>query len=156
MRRHWQARTPRERRLLAAAAAVLAGLLLWAGAWEPLERKRDTLRREVTENAEALAWLLPTAARHEARVPAAGDNASLLSRVDAAAGTHGVQAQLATLEPDGKHLIRMQFNEVRFDAFARWLDTLARQGVAVEELSLQRSTAPGRVHARLTLRDTRA
>lgn len=156
MNRHWQERTPRERRVLVAGAVVLAGVLLWVGAWEPLERKRAALRQEVADNAAALAWLRPAVADREAAGALVEDDASLLARVDATARTHGVQAQLSSIEPEGPRRIRLQFADVPFDALARWLAALADQGVTVDELSLQRSPGAGRVQARLALRDERA
>jgi general secretion pathway protein M len=156
MNRHWQARTPRERRILVAGAIVLAGILAWVGAWEPLDRKRAALRQQVSDNAAALAWLRPAAANAAATGIRDEDGASLLARVDTTARTHGVQAQLSSIEPEGTQRIRLQFADVPFDALARWLEALAAQGVSVDELSIQRSPGAGRVHARLALRDHRA
>lgn len=156
MNRLWHSRTPRERRVLIAGAAVLAGIVLWVGAWEPLAHKRAALRQQVSDNAAALAWLRPAAADPGADGSAAREDGSLLARVDAAARRHGVQAQLSNIEPEGAQRIRLQFADVPFDALARWLDALAAQGVSVDELSVQRSPGAGRVHARLSLRDERA
>lgn len=156
MIRHWQERSPRERGVLVGGALVLAGILAWVGAWEPLEHKRAALRQQVSDNAAALAWLRTAVEAHEAGGTRAGDDASLLARVDTTARTFGVQSQLSSIEPDGAQRIRLQFADVPFDALARWLDALAKQGVTVDELSLQRGPGAGRVHARLALRDERA
>jgi general secretion pathway protein M len=153
VRQHWRQRTVRERRVLVAGAVVLVGILAWVGVWEPLQHERAALRQQVSDNAVALAWLRPAVAAHEAGGAPAGADASLLARVDVAARAHGVQGQLSSIEPQGTQSIRLQFADVPFDAFARWLEALAVQGVAVHELSLQRSTGAGRVHARLELRD---
>jgi type II secretory pathway component PulM len=47
----------------------------------------------------------------------------------------------------------VQLSGADFDVLATWLEGAAADGIRVEELSLQRASGPGRVDARVSLRE---
>lgn len=147
----------RDRRILAVGAALVAAMLLWAFAWEPLVRSRDALRAEAVDNAAALAWMRPAAERLIARGGVAAtpssDGRSLLARVDAGAREAGLAASLLGVEPQGGDRVRVQFGAADFGLLAEWLERAAAAGIVIEEFSAQRAAGTGRVDARLLLRE---
>ncbi len=147
----------RDRRVLVIGTALVAAMLLWALVWEPLARSREALRAEAADNAAALAWMRPAAERLIARGGVAAtpssDGRSLLARVDAGAREAGLAASLLGVEPQGGDRVRVQFGGADFDLLAGWLERAAAAGIVIEEFSAQRAAGPGRVDARLVLRE---
>lgn len=158
MKEFWTRLEERERRLLRLAAAVIALALLWGWAWDPLARSRAALRAEAAGNAAALAWMRPAVQQWSTSgarpigpgVPA--DGRSLLARVDGDARAAGLAGGLLGVEPLGVDRVRANFSGVDFDALIGWLQSAAGTGLAVEEFSARRAAGPGRVDARVLLR----
>jgi general secretion pathway protein M len=88
-----------------------------------------------------------------ARVARAGGGGSLLARVDAGARVAGLGGSLVGIEPQDAQHVRVQLSGADFDVLASWLEGAAADGIRVEELSLQRASGPGRVDARVSLRE---
>lgn len=154
-RTRWAALAPREQRVLAAGAVVLALVILFLGIWEPTVAARQE-RREALEDARALAVLLEQLAVEKQRSrgagPAASGSQSLLSVVDASRRTSGVTKPPSRLQPEGDGIVRIWLEDVPFDPLLRWLAELQqRHGVRVDAADIERESAPGLVNARLTL-----
>lgn len=150
---------PRERAIVAAGAAVLLLLVLWLWLWEPLARRVEELEQGVAVQEEDLAWMQQAAAeitqlRRSAGAGGTGglQGRSLLAVVDQAARTAGLSGGLKRIEPEGQSRVRVQFEQIAFDDFMRWLDGMQRQyGVFTQTITIERGEAPGRVNIRLTL-----
>ncbi|BCO31810.1 hypothetical protein TspCOW1_19130 [Thiohalobacter sp. COW1] len=150
---------PRERAIVAAGAAVLLLLVLWLWLWEPLAQRVEELEQGVAVQEEDLAWMQQAAAeitqlRRSGGAGGAGglQGRSLLTVVDQATRTAGLNTGLKRIEPEGQARVRVQFEQIAFDDFMRWLDGLQRQyGVFTQTITIEREEAPGRVNIRLTL-----
>ena len=79
--------------------------------------------------------------------------ARVLARVDAGARVAGLGGSLVGVEPQDAQRVRVQLSGADFDVLASWLEGAAADGIRVEELSLQRASGPGRVDARVSLRE---
>lgn len=147
--------SPRDRRILAIGAPLAAALLLWAFAWDPLARSRDELRTLALAQAEAMPRLRAQADAALARGPQAAapvDGRSLIARVDAELRAAGLGGALVGVEPQGEGRVRVQLVGADFETLVATLEgPLA--SAAVDELSLQRAGAEGRVDGRLVLRE---
>lgn len=158
LQRFWQGRAPRERVMLARGAVVLAAIAIYFLAWEPLRDSRNALRERVaTANAD-LAWMRAIAPQVAAQAPVQSDGVrdtrSLLARVDASAREAGLGGALLRVEPVAQGQVRVQFEDVGFDALMRWVEALStRHGTRIGELSAQRAAGVGRVDVHLSLEE---
>jgi general secretion pathway protein M len=157
MKTWWAGLGTRDRGVLQIGAVLALLMLLWALAWQPLSRARDSLRAQAIAQAEALAWMRPAAQQLAAAGGLAGaptaDARSLLARIDAGAREAGLGGSLVSVEPQGANRVRATLSATDFDVLAGWLQQISGQGVALEQLSVQRANA-GRVDARVLLAET--
>ena len=158
MRAWWNAREPRERRVLLIGGAVTAVLLLWALVWYPLQRSRTELRQRVETQRIDLQQMRSDSARVAqlrglgARAKVERQGKSLLALADATARGAQLANELRRVEPVGPKSVRVSFEGASFDAIADWLEGLARDfGVVATDFSADRAEGAGRVNARVTL-----
>jgi len=150
---------PRERLLLAFAAAVLILFLVFVLVLQPLRAGYHKLQASVAEQRDTVQWMQQSA-RQVQRLQV-GSNAaagnlggrSLLAVTDSTARAGGLGPALKRIEPEGGDGVRVWLDGVAFDDLVKWLGTLSTsQGVDVTSASMERDEAPGRVNARLTLK----
>lgn len=160
MRAWWNAREPRERRVLLIGGAVTAVLLLWALVWYPLQRSRTELRQRVETQRIDLQQMRSDSARVAqlrglgARAKVERQGKSLLALADATARGAQLANELRRVEPVGPKSVRVSFEGASFDAIADWLEGLARDfGVVATDFSADRAEGAGRVNARVTLEE---
>jgi general secretion pathway protein M len=160
MRAWWNAREPRERRVLLIGGAVTAVLLLWALVWYPLQRSRTELRQRVETQRIDLQQMRSDSARVAqlrglgARAKVERQGKSLLALADATARGAQLANELRRVEPVGPKSVRVSFEGASFDAIADWLEGLARDfGVVATDFSADRAEGTGRVNARVTLEE---
>lgn len=169
MRTWWQGRSERERLLLALAAGALLLLSFYLWVWEPLQQELRGLRQSVEQQSAELAWMRSAAGevrRLQSRAAAAAssmaapaaDNSSaaggpsLLTLVDQTAKLAGLGSVLKRLEPQGRDRLRVQMEQVGFDALLLWLTALQNEhGLILVNAVMNRQTMQGRVDARLIL-----
>ena len=142
-----QSRTPRERGLIAAAAALL---VVWAVAilvWQPLRSGRAALEEDLLRADQMLA-------RVQRLPPPAGaapvnDDRPLSVIATTSAGDMGLQVR--RLQPQGD-AVQVQVEDASFDFVLLWIAALERDhGLRLSDLTLTRRPAPGSVAATLTL-----
>lgn len=160
MREWWNAREPRERRILLIGGAVTAVLLIWALVWYPLQRSRAELRLRVDTQRSDLQQMRSDSARVAqlrglgARAKVERQGKSLLALADATARGAQLANELRRVEPVGPKSVRVSLEGASFDAVADWLDGLSRDfGVVATDLSADRAEGAGRVNARVTLEE---
>lgn len=160
MRTWWQAREPREQKLLAGGAVLAAVLLAWALAWHPLAAKRADLRQRIAIAEGDLVQVRMAAAqveeRRQAGVRGGADRAgrSLLALADASARDAGLGGALKRVEPVDGQAVRVSFEFASFDTLVSWLESLGSDyGIIAATLSADRADAPGLVHAQVLLND---
>ena len=150
-----QTLSPRERAALLGGGAVLALVLFYVAAWEPLATRRAELAERVTQQRTQLAWMQAAAA--EARTllarggPQQAAGGSLLSLIDRTAGEAGLGDAVRRLAPEGDDGVRVWLGEAPYAATVQWLESLARLGISPLSVQMERHEASGRVEARLLL-----
>ncbi|PRB83835.1 type II secretion system protein GspM [Pseudomonas sp. MYb185] len=152
----WAGLAPRERVILGAGVAVLVLLLLWLAIWEPLAKKRESLRTDISALSADLAWMQQVAGqvkRRAAQQQTQGNGAtaggSVLTLVEVSASAAGLRDSLERVQPEGQGA-RLWFNETGFDALLGWLGELEqRHGLQVSQLAVDAGNAPGLVSARV-------
>lgn len=142
-----QSRTPRERRLIAAAAALLAVWAVVMLVWQPLRSGRAALEADLLHADQMLARVqrLPTTAG------AAPVNDDRPLSVIATTSAADMGLQVRRLQPQGD-AVQVQVEDASFDFVLLWIAALERDhGLRLSDLTLIRRPAPGSVAATLTL-----
>ncbi len=144
----WRQRSPREQRLLALAAALLAALLAWLLILRPLASARAAALDEARSAQDQLARTRTLAAAIRARpAPPAGPMIDLIGRRLAEAGLTP-----ARLEAQGPGQALVEIAAVNGRLAIGWAAALEqRDGLVVEELEASRNTDQS-VRLRLNVR----
>jgi len=161
MREWLEGLEPRERLLVIAGTGLLAVFLVFALVWLPLHSGYKDLRARVAEQHDTIAWMQRSVKQIE-QLKRSGGTAvtglggrSLLAVTDSTARAGGLGTELKRVEPEGKDSVRVWLDGASFDVLVKWLGTLsATHGIHVDNATLERNDAPGRVNARLTLQAT--
>ncbi|MDV7394153.1 type II secretion system protein GspM, partial [Arthrospira platensis SPKY1] len=137
-------------------------LLVYVLFWEPFQANSRRLQRSVAELRADLAWM-QQAARDIKRLDGAGearpadDGRSLLTLVDQTARTAGLSDTLKRVAPQGTDQLSAQLDLVEFDRLIGWLGDLERNhSIGIVNLSVDRTSAAGRVNARVIVRSARS
>ncbi len=146
----WQQRTPRERAILFAGAAVLGVGFVYAYLWLPLERDHARLSADVPRLRNEAQQMRDDAReiesmRARAKAPPADLKAALSA---AAAGQKGVAPPQISAEADGG--LRVVFPSVRFDDWVSWLAATSAYGVRLATVRVEPLDTPGLVKASAT------
>ena len=145
-------------RLLYAAGAIVAGLLLmFVLIWKPIHSGYQTLSSNVTEQRGTLLWMQQSAQKIS-QLKGSGGSAkglggrSLLAVTDSTARAGGLGPALKRVEPEGSNGVRVWLDGASFDELIKWLGTLSTShGIDADSVTMERNDAAGRVNARLTL-----
>lgn len=148
-------RSPRERQVLVGGAAVLAALLFYLVAWEPLTDRERELAARVAQQREQLAWMRSAAAELRTMTPRGSpgteDGGSLLSVIDRSANDAGLASAVRRLAPEGDGRVRVWLGDAPYRTTVRWLESLARRGVVPLSVQMERGESAGQVEVRLLL-----
>jgi general secretion pathway protein M len=162
MKAWWETLSARERGLVAAGALLTLALLAYVLFWEPFQANSRRLQGSVAELRADLAWM-QQAAREIRRLDGAGearpaeDGRSLLTLVDQTARAAGLGNALKRVAPQGADQLSAQLDAVEFDRLIAWLGDLERDhAIGIVNLSVDRTSAAGRVNARVIVRSTRS
>lgn len=146
----------RERVFVLGAMPLVLVMVIYGGAWLPLNKEIERLQRQAEAAQANLAWMRSAAERVEAiaqraedaRVGADGPSAVIV--VDRTA--RAARINISSTRPEGEQGVRVTLDPVAFDAMLRWLSTLAfEHGITVSSASITRKAEPGLVQARLSL-----
>ena len=158
LRRAWQSRAPRERRVIAVAAAVL-GAAAYVLLAHSAERGREQLRASVATLRTQAALLEQQAAEHQRlrAAPAAPasptDLRTLVQSRTEAARLSGAMTRIDA--PDADH-VNIAFGAVSFADWLAWTAALEAQRVRVEAARVEALSTAGMVSATATLTRARA
>lgn len=146
----------RDQMALKLLAVVLFIIFLYFGLWQPaylykheaelkLQQQKDLLAL-VMENKTALSELSGADRSGASSL----NSQQLVSAVTNLARQAGVM--LKRFEPSGEREIKVWVEDAPFDKMMSWLNTLQKTlKVRVDQISLEKTDAPGLVSARLTL-----
>jgi general secretion pathway protein M len=149
LRAAWEARTPRERSVLAAGAVVLAALLGYQFAWSPLMAERERLRSSiVTLRVQAAAFTEDASEAEQLRGSANSRERSgtPLQTLRALAERNGMRGRIKSIaeSPDGR--LQVALEPAPYEGVVRWLGEVARDGaLSVESIEMKRTNTPGMV-----------
>ena len=150
----WQLRTGTERIVITLAAAVIALLLLWVVAWEPLQRDSERVSRRLAEQRSGLVVARRQAddiagLARSAPVVGTGD---ARAAIEAALARQNLRSAAGTVERIDDDHWHLGFGGLPFDALTAWLESLQRDaGVRASEVSVTARVEPGQVRADVTL-----
>jgi type II secretory pathway component PulM len=148
----WNAQSPRDQRALQLLGGFAGIVLLLVLVLYPPLREAAEARERLSANQELLAWMQrnePLARRAADTLPVSRTQ-SLQELITATAADRGLN--LRRLEPVGDDGFKIYMDRVPFDPLLTWLDALSRESVRIDDLRLQRDSAPGRVTVNVTLR----
>jgi len=150
----FQTLNERERRLVAAAAAVAGLVLLYA--LVSLDRGVARAEARLAQKRQDLAWMQSVEPQLAAAGPAAAAPASqrsLIVVVDNSAREVGLGTALTSSEPSPQGGLRVRLDRAPFDTLVGWLARLEQQNrVRVESATIDGAGAPGLVNAAIVLR----
>ena len=146
----WQARSVRERRVLAGGIGLSAVLLVYATLWRPMvndiahiEEQLPRFRAEAAELAAAAEEHARLRAKAPANIVRPSDVESLLSR--SAAG-HGLEARVAS--SSGNERITVSVDRAPFESWIGWVDELHRtHRLVIAACRIGALDAPGWIRA---------
>lgn len=148
----WSGRTPRERRMLALGGGVLLFGLVYGLIWAPIAGERERLEKSLPKlRAEHRLMVVQAAAIQRLQQPAAPRTGDTLRQTEAAALAGGVRDALTSLQPLDARRVRIVGQMRPAGVWLAWLETLGRQGLAVESARLSRGEQAGQVSLEATL-----
>lgn len=142
-------RTPRERLLLGAMAAVAALAFVYLGIWQPLQNARNGYEAAIARQ-DALKARIAALGSDAAPAPVISDPRPPAVIVSEAAASAALA--IRRLEP-AEDRVRVVLEDADFGAVLVWLDALDRDtGLKVAEIDITRRPEPGTVSTTLMLR----
>lgn len=158
MREWWQNLGSRDRQAIAGGIIVLLLFGFYAFVWEPLLRSHNRAQAVVTEQRALAAWMHAASAEalqlraQQSTTHSPSPRGSLLATIDRTVRAAGLERTVKRIQPDGTTRVRVWIEEAAFDQMIRWLEELERkQGLAIEDLRVDRQKPIGRVDARIVL-----
>jgi general secretion pathway protein M len=151
----FKAQSPRDQRL-AAAGAVILGVILVCAIFIPLDGSVSRAHARVQRKQSDLAWMhsvAPQLAAAGSAITAPASQRSLIVVIDTSARESGLGAALNSSEPSGPGALRVRLDKAPFDTLVQWLARLSQQnGIHVETASIDAAGPPGLVNAGIVLR----
>ena len=148
----YQAREPRERRVLQLGGSVVALVLLF-GIWLNLHGRLASADTRLAAKRGDLAWLqaqAPALAARPVGVPRTEE--SLVVLIDRVARESGIAAALGSSQQSGANGYRVRLEKASFDGMVSFLSQLMqRDGVVVESATVDATDSTGIVNATLVL-----
>ena len=147
---------PRDRLAAKALAAFVVCMVASLGVWEPMQSFAADARTDRDSNRDLYAWMMATrgqaaAAAGSTAGPRGPTGQTLLTRVSRTAQQHQIKPN--RLQPEGEGNVSVWFDAVAFNSLVRWLQELERkEGISVQQISVDRQDKPGLVNARIVLR----
>lgn len=159
MKQWWQALSRRDQRMLMGGSIALLLLLSYVLVWEPLHNGVDRLRQTNLEQQAILQWMQQSAQqarilRSTVRVDGAmrGEE-STQALVERTARQGPLATALKQVRADGDKAVSVTLESASFDELVIWLDQLQRVYTIELDTALIERLQPGKVNARLGLRD---
>lgn len=154
LRSHYRQLEKRERSALNSLASFFVLLFLYFVIWSPVNRYQESSTAERDRQLDLIQYM--RASEKEARASGRGGNRvhtgqSLLTLVSRTSQQMGIKPN--RLQPEGSDAVSVWFNGVAFDDLMRLLKQIqVRQGIIVQQISIDREEQPGMVKARIVLR----
>ncbi len=140
------------------ALIVLGGfflvLFVYFGLWSPVHRFHEDSEAERNRQLGLIQYMestLDQARASKAKTGGARSGQSLLTEVSRSAQQVGIKP--GRLQPEGSNSVSIWFEKVAFNDLIRMLERMRdRQGITVQQISIDREDEPGLVRSRIVLR----
>ena len=152
LRQLWEARAPRERKIVAVVAA-LVGAVLFVWLVHSADRERARLRTSVTMLRALAARLEHEAAEYESlrsKPPATTSKTDLRALVQAQIDAQGLARSKTRLEATGTNEVQVVFGAVPFAGWLKWVASLQSQQVRLDTCRIETLSTPGLVSVTAT------
>ena len=148
----WYAALPPREQLAVRYGAIAAAVLLVAGIVLRLHAVVHAAETRIASKRADVAYVASVLPELRAAPLPAGEGQSLVTVIDRTTKDGGLAMYLRGAEPAGTNGVQVRFEGAAFEALAVWLLRVEREyGLAVEAATLERTEAPGRINANLTL-----
>lgn len=157
IRQRWAAATPRERKLVAIAVAIIA-VVLYVWLVQSASEARSRLTTVVTALRTETARLELHAAEMERlrKLPVAPASPSeLRTLVQNQAGAAGLAPALLSITVVDAHQVQVVFGTVRFADWLAWIENLQKQQIRLDACRIETLAAAGIVSVTATLSHAR-
>lgn len=147
----------RERRFILIGAAIVALLLIYVLAYEPLESGLNQSQMTLDRKRLEFNKLINISQKYKQLRPlknrsAAKDDRSLLAIIDQNSSVAGIKSAIKRLTPEGDSKVRVRVEDVAFDKMIEWLVTNAsKNSIHAELLLVRRTEKKGIINATLLL-----
>lgn len=146
MNQYWQNLNERERRLVAAGAAVTLLYLFYVLLFAPLTNALSRKTAELQDKQDTLQWLqqvksfASTASKSRATI----SESKLLSLIAAQLNRPPLKSYPYQLQQTGNNEIQISFEQVPFNHCIRWLwGIMSRYKVSLKQISATQTATPG-------------
>ena len=144
----------REKAIVALALLVVIVIGSDALVIGPYLERADTLKQQIDQQRDDLAWMRSAVAR----MPAAGGSSdseaftgTLANFIDQAVRSQGLSGQLSQMSPVGSDEIRMRYKAVDFNRLVGFIARVNSSGLAVKDLRITPADIPGVVDSNIVL-----
>ena len=146
----------RDQLALKVLAAVMLVLFLYFGLWQPAYQYKQNAQIDLQQQQDLLALVMENKAALTQMSGAGSSTSAALNSQQLVSAVTNLAKQAGVLlkrfEPSGEQEIKVWVEDASFDKMMNWLNTLQKTlNVRVEQISLEKTDAPGLVSARLTL-----
>jgi general secretion pathway protein M len=147
----------REQRVVLIGAIALGLIVLVGGILLPMQSAVSGAVKAAATKREDLAWMRAHELEVRSSIPPPADTGEApVVLVDRVGREAGLGSALRGTQPNATGGVRVQLEAAPFSAVVTWLDSLDhRYGVAIESITLDRSTAPGIVNANISFSQPR-
>lgn len=139
LQQFWQARSPRERMIIAAGCGGLLAALFYAYLWQPMAEERKRMQARLPQlrvEAAQMRQQVDEATRLRALQPAA--SASLQGALEQAAAAEGMRDAVTRVTPQADRRARVELASATFDAWVKWAARLQKDaGVRLESCRIE-------------------
>ncbi len=158
MRKHYDSLSARDRLALKVLSLAVALVVLVFGIIQPVYEYKVNAQAELINNQKLLAMVNENKSALASMVRKGGAGSSkkelnsqqLVSSVTNLAKQQ--QISLKRFEPSGERKLKVWVDDASFDKVVAWLSRMKRSlGVRVEQISIDKDDAPGKISARMTL-----
>jgi general secretion pathway protein M len=145
-----------QREKLIVAAALLVMIIIGGDALviEPYFQRESALQEEIAQQRADLEWMRSAVARIPSTAMTANTaqiKGTLVNFIDQAVRRQGLTGQLSQMSPVGTDEIRMRYNAVDFNQLVGFIALVSSSGLAVKDLRISPTEAPGIVDSSLVL-----
>lgn len=155
---YWQNLADRDRKILLIATPVIILLLFYALLIDPWKRQIKIENQRMQTYQENVDWMqqasqeIKTIQAQQANQQNKAPQQSPLTLVDRIARAKRINNNITRVEPQGKDSVRVSIDEIEFDKFIDWIETLQRNyNIVIETASIIKKPKPGIIQTRITL-----